>query len=83
MGFSSVFKGLNIDFLRMVCFAYFHFIIKHGVNFWGISNNINHLFTSQNTKIRIISVVGAKISCRNLFKKIDILPVSFQYISIS
>jgi len=55
-------------------------LIKYGVNFWGNSNNVCHLFTLQNTKIRTISGVQAKNSCRNLFKKLTILPVSFQYI---
>jgi hypothetical protein len=30
-----------------------------------------------------MSGVGAKSSCRNLFKKLDILPVSCQYILLS
>ena len=55
-------------------------LIKYGVNFWGNSNYICHLFTPQNKKIRIISGVRATNSCQNLFKNLTILSVSLQYI---
>jgi hypothetical protein len=38
------------------------------------------VFTLQKSVIRILSDVGAKSSCRNLFKKLDILPAPCQYI---
>jgi len=37
------------------------------------------VFTLQTRKIRIISGVGSKSSCRNPLKKLDVLPVSCQY----
>jgi hypothetical protein len=53
---------------------------KYGIIFWGNSNYVCRVFTLQMIIIRIMSGVGAKSSCRNLFKKLDILPVSCEYI---
>lgn len=62
-------------------FAYFQSVIKCGIIFWRNSTNICHVLTFQKRIITIISVVGAKnTSYRNLFKMLDILPVSCQYI---
>ena len=38
------------------------------------------MFTLQTRIIRIMSGVGSKSSCRTVFKKLDVLPVSCQYI---
>jgi hypothetical protein len=62
-------------------FAYFHSVIKCGIIFWWNSTSICLVLTFQKRIITIISGVGAKnTSCWNLFKKLDILPVSCQYI---
>ena len=61
-------------------FAYFHSIIKCGIIFWRISTNICHVFTLQKRIITIISGVWVKNTHRNLLMKLDILPVSCQYI---
>ena len=68
----------NIDVLRMVHFAYFHSTIRYGIIIWGNSTNTSCAFTLQ--KRIIMSGVGAKSLCRSLFKKLHILPVSYQYI---
>jgi hypothetical protein len=65
----------------MVYFEYFHSIMKYGIIFWGNSTYVCRVFTLQKRIIRIMSGVGAKSLCRNLFKILDILPVSCQYIS--
>jgi len=62
----------------MVYFAYFHSTIKYGLIIWGNSTNTSRVFTLQ--KRIIMSGVGVTSSCRNLFKKLDILLVSYQYI---
>jgi hypothetical protein len=56
----------------MLYFSYFHSILKYKIIFWGNSTN--------NSTVRIISGVGPRHSCRNLFKKSDILPLSCEYI---
>lgn len=70
----------SIDVLRMAYIAYFHSIMKYGVIFSGNSTNICCVCTLQNRIIRIISDVGANSSRRNLFKKLDLFPVSCLYI---
>jgi hypothetical protein len=65
----------------MVYFSYFHSILKYGIIFCGNSTNNSRVFKSQIKKaIRIISGVGPRDSCRNLFKKLNILPLSCEYI---
>ena len=76
----GLFHKLSIDVLRVLCFAYFHSVMKYGIIFSGNSTNIFCVSTLQNRIIRIIYDVGANSSCRNIFKKLDILPVSCQYI---
>ena len=66
--------------LRMVYFSYFHSILKYGIIFWGNSTNNVRVFKLQKKVIRIISGVGPKDSCRDLFKKLNILPLSCEYI---
>jgi hypothetical protein len=63
----------------MLYFSYVHSIIKYGIIFWGNSTNICRVFKLQNKVIRIISGVGPRDSCRR-FKKLDILPLSCEYI---
>jgi hypothetical protein len=78
--------------LKSIYFAYFHSIIKYGIIFWGNSSNSKKIFTLQNKIIRIMvgaqpripcrSTVGAqpRTPCRSLFKKLEILPLTCQYI---
>jgi hypothetical protein len=44
------------------------------------STNISRVFKLQKKVIRIISGVGPRDSCISLFKKLDILPLSCEYI---
>lgn len=71
---------MSLETLRMVYFSYFHSIIKYGIIFWGNSTNISRVFKLQKKVIRIISRVGPRDSCRGLFRKLDILPFSCEYI---
>jgi hypothetical protein len=71
---------MNIKTLRMVYFSYFHSILKYGIIFWGNSTNNVRVFKLQKKVTRFISGVGPRVSRRNLFKKLDILPLSCEYI---
>jgi hypothetical protein len=71
---------MSSETLQMVYFSYFHSIIKYGIIFCGNSTNISRLFKLQKKVIRIISGVGPRDSCRGLFRKLDILPLSCKYI---
>jgi hypothetical protein len=64
--------------LRMVYFSYFHSILKYGIIFEG--NSTDYKLQLQKKAIRIISGVGSRDSCRDLFKKLNILPLSCEYI---
>jgi hypothetical protein len=71
---------MSSEILRMVYFSYFHSIIKYVIIFRGSSSDISRVFKLQKKVIRIISGVGSRESCRGLFRKLDILPLSCEYI---
>jgi hypothetical protein len=54
--------------------------VQKFVNLRSKYKNVYRVFMLQKRIIRIVSSVGPKNSCRNLFKKLDILPPSCQYI---
>ena len=64
----------------MIHFSYVHSIITHRIIFWGNSSNSNTIFKLQKRAIRIIMNAGNMASCRELFKKLNNLPLHSQYI---
>ena len=72
----SVISTMN---LRTIYFSYVHSIITYGIIFWGTPSDSYNLFKLQKRAIRIIMNVGNRISCRELFKKLNILPLYSQY----
>jgi hypothetical protein len=66
--------------LRMTYFSYFHSVMTYGLVFWGISPHSIHIFRLQKRAIRIITNSGSRDSCRELFKKTEILPLHSQFI---
>jgi len=64
----------------MVYFSIAHSIITYGIIFWGASTQNKVIFKIQKRIIRIIMNTGNKDSCRDLFKKLHILPLLFQNI---
>jgi hypothetical protein len=71
---------LSSESLKMVYFSTVHSIISYGIIFWGISTHSKLIFKIQKRIIRIIMNSGNMASCRDLFKKLDILPLQSQYI---
>jgi hypothetical protein len=65
--------------LRIIYFSYVHSIITYGIIFWGNSSYSNNVFKLQKRGIRIMNA-GKRVSCRELFKKLNILPLHSQYI---
>ena len=57
-----------------------HSIITYGIVFWGSSPYNNNIFKLQKKVIRVIMKVDNRVSCRELFKKLNILPLYSQYI---
>ena len=71
---------ISTNNLRTVYFAYVHSIITYGIIFWGNSPYSKNIFKLQKRVMRIIMKVDNRVSCRELFKKLNILPLHSQYI---
>jgi hypothetical protein len=70
----------NITTLKSIYFAYFHSIMKYGIIVWSHSFNSGKIFTLQKKIFRIMVNAKPRSSYRSLFKKLEILPVPFQYV---
>jgi len=56
------------------------YIDKTGIIFWGTSTTTHKVFLLQNGIVRIMTGKGVRRTCRNWFKKFDILMVQTLYI---
>jgi hypothetical protein len=54
--------------------------MTYGTIFWGNSSDSYNIFILQKRAVRIIMNAGNRFSCRELFKKLNILPLYSQYI---
>jgi hypothetical protein len=70
----------TLESLKMVYYVYFHSIMSYRLIFWGNSSHSSNTFKIQKTIIRIITGCRRRDSCRNLFKKLKILPLQSQHI---
>jgi hypothetical protein len=61
--------------LRMIYFAYVHSIMSYGTIFGGNLPYSEKSFKIQKKVIRIITNLRARDSCRELFKRMEILPL--------
>jgi len=61
-------------------FSYFHSIIRYGIIFWGNATDSCKLSRLQKRVISLMLGARPGTSCRDLFKKLEILPVPCQYI---
>jgi hypothetical protein len=71
---------ISIVCQRMVYFSTFHSITSYDIILWGSSTYSNIIFKTQKRMVRIITNSGKKDSCRNLLKKLWILPLQSQYL---
>jgi hypothetical protein len=53
--------------------------MSYGIIFWGNSSHSSIIFRIQKKAIRIMEGCGNRVSCRNLFRKLQILPFTSQY----
>jgi hypothetical protein len=74
----SMFHFSNMDTLKMIYFAYFHSILKYGIMFWD--NHTDRVFRLQKKVVRNMAGAKSKISCKPLFKTLEILTLPSQYI---
>jgi hypothetical protein len=65
--------------LRTIYFSSVHSIIAYVIIFWGNSPCSNNIFKLQIRATEIIMNVDNRVSCRELFKKLNILPLHLQY----
>jgi hypothetical protein len=66
--------------LRMIYFSYLHSVLSYGIILWGNSPHSISVFKMQKRIIRIMTRSTYRDSCRQLFKKLGILPLYSQYI---
>ena len=62
-------------------FACFHVHLRYGVILWGGDTESKKIFRLQKKAVRIRGRVGQHVSCRNLFKDLNILILPCLYIS--
>ena len=53
--------------------------MSSGIIFWGISSHSSIIFRIKKKSIGIMEGCGNRVSCRNLFKKLQVLPLTSQY----
>jgi len=68
------------DALKTVYYSYLFSLISYGIIFWGNSSYSSHIFQLQKKAVRIITGLKPRDSCRELFKRLRILPLQSQYI---
>jgi len=66
--------------LKSIYNSSFHSLMTYGLIYWGNSTHSTHVFRLQERVIRIITKSRPRDSCRQLFKKLGILPLMLQYI---
>jgi hypothetical protein len=65
--------------LKVIYYAFFDSAMSYGIIFWGNSSHSSIIFRIQKKAIRIMEGCGNRFSCRNLFKRLQILPLMSQY----
>jgi hypothetical protein len=76
----SVKPILSQNVLRMICFSQVHSILNYGIIFWGNSPDSVKVFKMQKRIIKMITNSGNRDSCREMFRKTEILPFYSQYL---
>ena len=76
----SIKPFMSLDVLRSTYFSYVHSIISYGIIFWGNSSHSEEIFKIQKRIIRIIMNSSKNVSCWQLFKELNTLPIQSQYI---
>lgn len=70
----------DVHVLLMVYHANFHSHLKYGILNWGRSSTVERVFILQKYAIRILAKLGFRDSCRDSFKKLNILTLPGVYI---
>jgi hypothetical protein len=71
---------ISLHALKLIYFANVHCIKSYGIIFWGDSSCANKVFILQRKVVRIITNSRSRESCRDIFKKLEIMTAYGQYI---
>jgi hypothetical protein len=64
--------------LKVIYYALFHLTMSCGITFWGNLSHSSIIFRIQKRPIRVMEGCGNWVSCRNLCKKLQVLPLTSQ-----
>jgi hypothetical protein len=71
---------MSLETLKIIYNSYFHSIMSYGLMFWGNSALAEKVFRMQKRAIRLMMGCRSRVSCRNRFRQLKILPLRAQYI---
>jgi hypothetical protein len=71
---------MKTETLKLVYFAYFHSITSYGIIFWENSTDGKKVFHIQKKIITVMAGTKRRASCRELFKKCNILPLASEFL---
>jgi hypothetical protein len=71
---------ISLEMLKVVYYSNFNSIINYVLPFWSTSPHSKIIFWMQKRIVRIIMGCRKEVSCRNLVRKLKILPLISQYI---
>ena len=77
---SSIKPFMSLNTLKIIYYFYFNVIINYGLRFWGNSPHSIKIFRMQKRIIRIMIGCKNRVSCRNPFRRLEILTFVSQYI---
>jgi len=66
--------------LKIICHAFLYLAVNYEIIFCRNLSQSSTIFCMQKKAIRIMEGCGNRVSCRNLFKKLKILPLMSQYL---
>jgi len=76
----SIRPFMPLNTLKIVYYSYFNAIISYSLPFGGNLPHAIKVFTMQKRIVTIMMGYKNRVSCRNLFRKLEILPFVYQYI---
>lgn len=76
----SIKPYMPLNTLKTIYYSYFNTIMSYGLFIWGNSPHSLRIFRMQKKIIRIMTGCNSRVSCRNLFRMLRILPFASQYI---
>jgi hypothetical protein len=70
---------MSASSLKAIYYAFFHSVMSYGIIFWRNSTQNSVIFRIQKKAIRIMEGCGNRVSRRNLFKNLQMVPFTSQY----